>query len=78
MALGSRKLIPTCERGRLEKVLFFLIIQHFTPLLSPPSAPSFKNLVLNRYQPSYNTYASGSVSRICQPTVSEVSDEMTS
>ena len=31
------ELAPSCERGRLEKgSLLFLIILHFTPLLSPP------------------------------------------
>ena len=33
----KRNLLPPCERGRLEKgSLLFLIILHFTPLLSPP------------------------------------------
>ena len=34
---NEEELAPSCERGRLEKgSLLFLIILHFTPLLSPP------------------------------------------
>ena len=49
-----------------------------------PSAPSFKNLVLHRYQLAMPCLSRGgyrricSVCYICQPTVCEISHEMTS
>ena len=49
-----------------------------------PSPPSFKNLVLHRYQLAMPRLSRGgyrrirSVCHICQPTVSEISHEMTS
>jgi len=84
---NEEELAPSSERGRLEKgSLLFLIILHFTPLLSPPLLlPPLKFSVesLSAGHASPVTWCLRYTARmvvyhICKPTVSEISHEMTS